>query len=585
MAQRSPSVLAALILATLFLIACAAPTAQAPGTAEEPRQEFITGTAFGLGQEPKRGGIAVVPNRNDPPSAWELMRAGTITLAHMSASMTGDGNLLKPCRQDVSQICHGVAESWEASRDFTHYTLKLRSGVRWHDGAPFTVEDVKFWLDLAYFGVKSGDKTRLAARHKPQMGDIKAVEVLDSSRVRVVLDRPDQLWAAKLAQLDAQTGGGTIWHPKHLMQPFIDRGEVNVAPQDVGFVGIGPFKMLKYEKGGVAQVRRFEGYWEKDEKGRQLPFLDGVDFPIITDPTAMDAALRAGRLDATARGEGFYLTQERYDATKSAMGDRVWFGRMESGMRVLVFNMLRQGPWQDVRVRRAVALWLDKQAAVDAIEPGECCGMLQPGTGPTSQWPNPDWKTWPGFNPATKERDQAEARRLLAEAGYSNGFDITQMCRRQNLFRCEWYVPELGKLGVRAKLDLLDDADWRRRGASGDYDFEVANSPWMFDADVGPELIEGNLARHSVNNFSTLKHEDPKIEEYFRRLRAVPGSLEERVKIWRELERYLVLDQAYGVPTEGQWAVVAHRSHFKGFYIPKRNRANNMDFALAWLDK
>jgi len=57
------------------------------------------------------------------------------------------------------------------------------------------------------------------------------------------------------------------------------------------------------------------------------------------------------------------------------------------------------------------------------------------------------------------------------------------------------------------------------------------------------------------------------------------------VKIWRELERYLVLDQVYGIPTEGQWAVVAHRTHFKGFYIPKRNRANNMDFALAWLDK
>src|SRR5207249_3383744 len=116
-----------------------------------------------------------------------------------------------------------------------------------------------------------------------------------------------------------------IQHPKHLMQPAIDKGQVNVTPQEIGYVGAGPFKVQNYEKGSVLQLRRFDGYWEKDEKSRRLPFMDGIDYIIFSDPAAMDAAFRTGRLDGGARGAGYTLTKERRDAYRQSLGDKVWF--------------------------------------------------------------------------------------------------------------------------------------------------------------------------------------------------------------------------------------------------------------------
>ncbi len=564
----TPAVLAGLL--ALFALACG-PQEAGP----EPSGAL----------EPKRGGVAVVAHRNDPPGAWELMRSGTVNLGHVSAPMTGDGNLLKPCRPDISQLCPGLAERWEHNGDFSEYTFIIRDKVLWHDGKPFTAEDAKFWFDLTYFGAKAGDKTRAPAGHARELGQVKETEVLEGNRLRVRLGGPDPLWALKLAQLGSGVGSGPIWHPKHLMQPYLDRGEVNVTPQDTGFVGTGPYKFLKYEKGSVVQVQRFEGYWEKDDEGRPLPNLEGVDYPIISDPTAMDAAFRTGRLDVSARGDGHYFIHERYDAMKNALGDRVWFGEMQGALSDYSFNVTRPGPLQDVRVRRAIALWVDKQASNEA-NVGKCCALPHPNVGPESIWPHPDWRTiYPGFNPATKQRDREEAKRLMAEAGYSNGFDVSVICRRQWLRFCEWTPGEFAGLGIRVQIDIRDDADYRAKELAGEFEIRNCCSPWSFNEDIGPELSEGNLARHSVNPLSSLKHEDPRIEEYFKRFKAAHGSLDERIRIWRELERYLLQEQVYSVPGWGDRSLVAFRSHVKGVHMPKRGRGNNMDMATVWLDK
>lgn len=575
----------ALIFAVLA-VACgraAGPAGEAPAVQERP--DFVEATAYGLGEEPKRGGIAVIGHRGDPPSAWDPMVAGTITLGQVSGSLTGGGNLLRLCREDVNKVCPFLAESWQANPDNSEFTLKIRDGVKWHDGQPFTVDDVKFWMDLLYFGYRSGDKVRgPSPRLKPEAGNVKQVEVVGRDRIKATLEEPDVLWPARLAHVASNNGPGTVWHPKHLMLPELEKGNTKVAPLDVGFVGVGPFKMLKYEKGSLVQVRRFDGYWEKDEQGRPLPFLDGVDFAIINDPTAMDAAFRTGRLDGTSRGSGFYLTQERYDAIKKTLGDRVWFARIFGNVWGMKFNVLRRSPIQDVRVRRAIALWVDKQEAVQAHTGGDCCGMLSPGNDPSSPWVNPDWKTWPGFNPATRDKDRAEAKRLLQESGFA-GASVLHMCRRQWLFTCEMVQSDLSSLGLNPTLDLVDDADWRCRDTAGEYDVQTTPPGWTFRPGIGPEEREGHLARASVNPLSTLKHDDPKIEGFFGQFRAAHGNLEQRVKIWREMERYLALDQVLAVPTWTERAVIAYRTHLKGLWVPSSQLASNMDMATVWLDK
>jgi len=536
-------------------------------------------------EEPKRGGILTVAQVDDPPGGWDPMRVNTTNMGHAIGPLTGAAKLVKPCRDDIDKLCPGLAERWEASADFTEYTFQIRDGVKWHDGQPFTAEDTKFWLELAYFGVRAGDKVRAPALFKSDLGALKGVESLNGNRLlRVTLEKPDPFWVATIAYLLPNTGSDVTWHPKHLMQPRIQAGETSVAPADVGFVGLGPYKMEKHDKGSIIQYRRFDGYWEKDDKGRPLPRLDGIDLAIINDPGAMDAALRTGRIDGGARNIGLRLNAARYEALKNALGDKVWFARIEGALHVLNINSARPSPLQDARVRRAIQLWIDRDEYLTATFGGACCGTVHPGVSPDSIWPNPDWKTWPGFNPATKEKDRAEARRLMAEAGYANGFEIPYFTRRPHTDISEFATGHLAPLGVRLAIEFVDEADRSRRERAGD--FYILNfQGWSFEPGVGPEQYRVRLQRHSINPASVMKHEDPKVEEYFQRLERVATNLDERVKVWRDLERYLVLEQALAIPTFQIYQVIPYRSYVKGHSTPKRGPGLNTDFATDWLDK
>src|SRR4029077_20989361 len=91
-----------------------------------------------------------------------------------------------------------------------------------------------------------------------------------------------------------------IFQPKHLFEPAIAAGDVNVAPSQLGYVGTGPFKFKSYEPGVAIELTRFDKYWEKDAEGRSLPYLDGIIFNIIKSPAAMNDAFRTGQLDLGA---------------------------------------------------------------------------------------------------------------------------------------------------------------------------------------------------------------------------------------------------------------------------------------------
>jgi ABC-type transport system substrate-binding protein len=108
-----------------------------------------------------------------------------------------------------------------------------------------------------------------------------------------------------------------IAHPRHLMQPRIDRGEVDVTPLDIGLVGVGPFVLERYEKGSLVRVRRFERYWERDAAGNSLPYLDRIDYVIMPDPFTMDVAFRTGSLvvgghQGKRRGKGASHRETRH---------------------------------------------------------------------------------------------------------------------------------------------------------------------------------------------------------------------------------------------------------------------------------
>lgn len=523
--------------------------------------------------EPRRGGILITGLRDAVPNAMDGMYGTGVDLSYPASSLYGDGNLVRTCRDDVYKLCPALAERWEANADFTEWTFKLRDGVVWHDGTPFTAEDVKFWLDLAFNGVEKGGKKRAPAQWRGNLGALKRVDAVQKDLVKVILGRPSTIFPVLLAE----HGPHKIQHPRHLMQSKIDQGEVTASPVDLGLIGTGPFKIEKWED-SVVQVRRFDKYWGKDDTGRQLPFLDGIDYVVMKDPVTMDAAFRTGRMDVGIRGSGHGLTPEREQAYKQALGDRVSFAKIPTEVFAISYNSLKATPWADARVRRALNLWVDKQGAIKAMAQGE--GELT--TGVPERWRNPDWKTWPGFDqsPQARERDKAQAKRLLAEAGYPRGFpEFDIPCRKQWTLGCEFLQGQLATLGIEASIKFVDNAGYTRYIQQGDFNVHLTGVGQPF-----PELLVWSLTRASLSPGAVVKHEDKKVEEYFVRLDAA-SSFEDRVRLWREMERYVLLEQAYYLPLYIIVNKVPVRSYVQGWQVPEYGAHHNTDYATTWLDK
>ena len=551
----------------LSLGACSAPQAAAPaagGGTGQPQAAAVV---------PKTGGIAIIANREDPPSNWDPMFQSSISLQHVATSVFGESNVVRPCYADFYKVCPGLAESWEVNGDFTQWTFKVRDNVFWHDGTKLTPQDVKYWADLSFNGIKVGDKTRPPALFKAYMGDLKSVDLMDGNKVKFTLG------TAFPAFLDSMASRNVIFAaPRHLFQPKIDAGNVTVGPSDIGFVGVGAYKFTKQEKGSSVQVRKFDKFWDKDKDGRALPFLDGIDFPIMTDFSAVVAAFRTGQLDGTTRGVGFTVSPAQRDSLKQTLGDKVWFAEIGGNRETMWFNTLRQGPLQDLRVRKAISLWLDKKQGIAAVQDG--VGYLTPLLNPSSPWVNPDWKTWPGWNESTRDKDRAEAKRLMSEAGFANGFDMELFGEKNWIKQGEWIQGDLSGLGIRIKLDLIDTATYNKRRLEGDYTLTTGKGATV----TVPEGLEPLVGAQSTARAAFPKHEDPKVTEFFAKFHQAK-NVEERTAIYRQLEKYLMVDQALAVPMYDAVQLIPYRSHLKGVLIPAEDITGFLGFSTLWLDK
>ncbi len=520
-----------------------------------------------------RGGTLIIATRADPPSGWDSMRTTSISLHGPGGSLFGGANLTQRCRENMYLVCGQLAQSWVINPGFTEYTFTIRANIFWHDGVPFTAEDAKFWLDLAYFGAKVGDKTRAPANFRGELGPIKSIDLIDKNHLRVTFSSRNQYFVEALANPRLK-----LSHPKHLMQPLLDKGQVDVSPLDVGLVGTGPFKLKNFEPGVKIEVVRFDRYWEKDSQGGTLPYLDGITYVEIPDPNAMDAAFRSGRLDGGARGDAHYLTQERRVGYEKDLGNQVVISEMNGGTFRLAFNLLRPGPWQDARVRRAIALWIDKPAAIPTVLGGT--GWTTPDTGPANPFTNKLFLNWPRFDTNPLEQRRTEAKRLMAEAGYSNGFKMGHLCRSMFSTRCEFLKAQLAGLNIDLQLQVVDDTVWNRERVLSNSDSEQG----ALTPPLVPEATESVYGRYGSNPDAYTKHDDKQIDDFYQRLRAATTT-QTRVDIWRELERYLYVEQTYIIPVAESIQVIPYRSYVKGLPIPPEDGHTHTDFATVWLDK
>ena len=525
-------------------------------------------------ESPQYGGVLTLANRGDPPAAFDTMRTSSIALHHVAGALFGAGNLVQRCRGNMYLACPSLASSWIAHPGFRQWEFTIRRDVEWHDGEPFTAEDARFWFELAANGWEvEGAYTRAPAYFRGELGHIESVEVLEFNRLLITLAEPNPHYLSVLANPRLR-----IAHPKHILEPLFDAGDYSAAPLETGVVGTGPFRFERYERGSLIRVVRNENYWERSAAG-DLPYLDGIDYVIMPNATAMDAAFRTGRIDGGARGEGHYLTQERKAAIEEQLGPgKAFYGEMQGGMFRLGFNVLREGPWQDPDVRQAISLWIDREAAIPTVLGG--FGYISPTFSPANPFTSADFTTWQRFNAGGLEERRADAQSLMAEAGHADGFEMDYLCRARLTARCEFLHNQLAGLGIDLQIQLVDEAEWNRGRVSLDYDSQPGSN---FTSPI-PEGTEAAYGVYSRFPDAYAKHEDARVTEMYEALRAA-RTHRQRVTAWRELERYVVRDQTYVVPIAGSVQVVPYRTYVKGLVIPPEDGHTNTDFATVWLDR
>jgi peptide/nickel transport system substrate-binding protein len=277
-----------------------------------------------------------------------------------------------------------LAESWTANPDLTEWTFKLRPGVTFHDGSAFSAKDV-----VATFEAILDPATGSPARQN--IGPVERVTATDDATVIVRLKGSYADLPVALAYTNAK-----------IVPAALAKGDL--ARLDREAVGTGPFRLISYEPARLTVVQRNPNYFVKER-----PLLDRVEVVVYPDPTAEASALMAGDTDLM-----LLVPQTDYKRVSAASGIKGL--RTPSGQFLNVILGCDQKPFNDARVRRALALAVDRDTLVELVAEG----FGTPGNDTPINKAYRFHRDLP-----LRKANIAEAKKLLAEAGHPRGLDLT----------------------------------------------------------------------------------------------------------------------------------------------------------------
>ncbi|MFQ5945857.1 MAG: ABC transporter substrate-binding protein [Anaerolineae bacterium] len=334
-----------------------------------------------------------------------------------------------------------LAERWENPDPLT-YTFFLKKGVKFHNGREFIAPDVKFVIERAM-------NPETKHPHRKQYAHITSITAVDDHTVRIKLKKPNASFLLNLARQ------GSIMYPPEAAD------KLKSHP-----VGTGPFAFSEWVRGDRVVLTKNRNYHVKG-----LPYLDRITFRFIPDPNAALAALKAGDVDVLAFGLGPESVPElRKDPRFTVIeGDT-------TNDVILALNNSRK-PFDDVRVRRAITHAINKREVVD----GAMFGLGRP-LGSNIDPLNPFYVDMSNAVPY----DPGKAKKLLAEAGYPNGFEITLKVPPQYYYTVrsgEVIVNQLAKVGIKVNMEQIEWGQWLARiYKNADYDMTIIGHAESWDA-------------------------------------------------------------------------------------------------------
>jgi peptide/nickel transport system substrate-binding protein len=451
-----------------------------------------------------------------------------------------------------------LAESWEFSDDRKTLTLRLRPGLKYHDGTAFDTKDVYATYDRIINPPKG-----VASLRKAQFEVVESMEIVDPLTFKFHMSEPKGLMLGMLAM-----GWNVISSDEFLKEHDYNLRRVDNQP------GVGPFKFRTHEQGEIWELDRFDGYWQQP-----LPYVDGIDCYEFSGQAAgpETTALITGQLDM-AVSIAADVGVEILNGERPGLIHSYSVSPFTNG---LFFNIAKGAPFDDVRVRYAIHLAINRQQNIEAISRMSSFIL---GTYIVSNSPYaPTYEellTWPGYRP-DKTEDLAEAKRLMAEAGYPDGFKTRYLSGTgtTNSITSAVYQDNLKDLGIEVEIDLVEGVQYFEEVREGK--FHMAKGGVGYTIDDPEDALVTIAHPDAPSNYS--RYSNPEVTGLLRELSGAFG-FDERKRIGDEI--LVILEREQPI------AMFAYNSrHFPywdyvhGFPFIGANLYSTARWDSIWLDR
>jgi peptide/nickel transport system substrate-binding protein len=508
--------------------------------------------------QPKRGGILRVRGY-DPPHfdhhlTLNVRTNATLSFAYSTLVRYKVGADVRPGTFTVEPH---LAERWEQPDDTT-YVFHLRQGVKWHNKPPLNgrelvADDVKFTYDR--FMTEQGNPLRFT------LESVDRIEVVDRYTVKFILKEPF-VWLINVLANPYST-----W----IIAPEVVRqfGDLK-KPESV--IGTGPFILERYEPNVKTVFKRNPDYFLKDQ-----PYVDGVEWLVLDDPSTGLAMYRAGQIDC-GPAPNWGVRQQDLESLKKSHPRLVYQDFLSNVTNSVVYLRNDMPPFNDVRVRRAISMAIDRQGIIDGVYMrGEPTPAIARGA---TEWSLPIDQLGEGAR--YYQYDPKEAKRLLAEAGFPKGF-------KTPISTTNGYGPDLPDavqlvqrylkdVGIEAELKLQEYGAYMATTFLGKYE-GMAMGPlsitWEPDS-----VLYGMYAPDQPRNSGHVN--DPKLTDMLKAQRRTQ-DLEARKKLIFDIQRYVAAQQYY-VYTNSNMVTGTWQPYVKN-YAPNPTFDYGGRAAALWLER
>jgi len=504
----------------------------------------------------KSGGILKI-SHFDSPASMSLLEEAT---AAALRPMMGVFNNLVVYDQHVAQnsmrsIVPELATSWSSNEEGTELTFPLRQGVQWHDGKPFTAQDVKCTWDL--LSGKASEKLRINPR-KSWYSNVEEVTTNGDYEVAFRLKRPQPALLALLAS------GWAPIYPCH------------VSPRDMRSrpIGTGPFKFVEFKPNEVIRVTRNLDYWKE---GR--PYLDGIEWTIIKDVSTRNLAFIAGKVDVYSPHT---MTIPILKDIKSQAPQAICEVAPTNVNRTLIINR-EKPPFDNADLRRAMSLSLDRKAFIDIITEGQgdIGGTMLPA--PEGVWSMPPelLKTLPGYDPDIA-KNRAEARHIMRKLGYGPDKRLAVTVSTRNLpgYRdpAVIMIDQLKEIYIDGQLEAVDTTQWYPKIMRKDFTVGLNVSESAVD-DPDQQFYENYVCTAERNYTGYCSPEVDRLVDQ----QSAESDKEKRKQLVWEIEKRLAQDGARPVIFYPRQATCRH-PRVKGMTMMVNSIYNGYRYEDLWLD-